>query len=262
MQATFGLTREQRNEMYVADYESLNGSVFHFHSQIEIVLVKSGEVEVCIGENIRTLHKGELAIATSFTPHVFRSGSDSSSSILFVPTYLCEEFVKITESRRFASPFVTDSRAVMRISEFFDGIKDVESNKIERAGYANAILGIILRHIQLESNLETVDTPFIAKLLLHINREYRSDLSINRIASDFGYSPSYVARCFRSCFGVTVNQYVTTLRLKSVILLLKSGRTNVTDCALESGFNSTRTFYRAFKTEFGCSPKEYIKNFI
>ena len=31
------------------------------------------------------------------------------------------------------------------------------------------------------------------------------------------------------------------------------------DCILESGFLSATTFYRTFKNEFGCSPKEYIR---
>ncbi|MBR5507809.1 MAG: helix-turn-helix domain-containing protein [Clostridia bacterium] len=34
----------------------------------------------------------------------------------------------------------------------------------------------------------------------------------------------------------------------------------ITYCALESGFNSLRTFFRAFNKEFHMSPKEYMKH--
>jgi AraC-like DNA-binding protein len=33
---------------------------------------------------------------------------------------------------------------------------------------------------------------------------------------------------------------------------------SITHCAMESGFNSMRTFYRAFREEFGCSPGDYL----
>ena len=41
-------------------------------------------------------------------------------------------------------------------------------------------------------------------------------------------------------------------------MLLKDEKNTHTFCALESGFNSVRTFYRAFKKEFGCAPQEYV----
>jgi AraC-like DNA-binding protein len=47
------------------------------------------------------------------------------------------------------------------------------------------------------------------------------------------------------------------LRLREAVLLLKKGEYGVTKCALESGFGSTRSFYRAFHEEFGVTPKEY-----
>jgi AraC-like DNA-binding protein len=48
------------------------------------------------------------------------------------------------------------------------------------------------------------------------------------------------------------------LRLRESILLLQSGKRTVTEAAIESGFGSMRSFYRAFYTEFSCSPKEYL----
>jgi AraC-like DNA-binding protein len=48
------------------------------------------------------------------------------------------------------------------------------------------------------------------------------------------------------------------MRLRNAIMLMNEGE-SITYCILESGFSSANTFYRTFKSEFGCSPKEYIK---
>jgi AraC-like DNA-binding protein len=64
---------------------------------------------------------------------------------------------------------------------------------------------------------------------------------------------------FRSAFGISFVEYLTMLRLREAILLLRSGKKSVTECAMESGFGSMRSFYRAFSEEFGVTPKEYLK---
>ena len=56
-------------------------------------------------------------------------------------------------------------------------------------------------------------------------------------------------------------KYLTIVRLKNALMLMYEKKHSITYCALESGFSSVRTFYRAFSEEFACSPKEYISQF-
>ena len=74
-----------------------------------------------------------------------------------------------------------------------------------------------------------------------------------------GYSPNYVAESFRSCFQMGLSRYINTVRLKNAMALMRKGEKNVTECAMESGFSSLRTFYRVFTEELGCTPREYLK---
>lgn len=259
MQAIFGLTRERSNELISGNYKNVNGSTFHFHSQIEIILVQTGQTEVTIGNKTKILSPGELAIAVSFTPHIFRARGESLVRIAFIPTYLCEDFVSATKDKHVTNPFVSDGRATALISECFDALSDSEANNIEKMGYVNVILGTILRSLNLTEGKEVADTSFLSKLLLHLNDNFKTNLTIETIAHELGYSTGYVSRSFKRCFGVSINQYLTSLRLNHAINLLKDGDASITECALESGFNSIRTFYRAFESELGCSPKAYRK---
>ena len=86
----------------------------------------------------------------------------------------------------------------------------------------------------------------------------KKDLTLSSLASKFGYNPSYLSRYFKSCFSIGINNYITKMRLREAVLLMKDHSNNVTYCAYESGFNSLRTFYRAFYSEFQCTPKEYL----
>ena len=97
------------------------------------------------------------------------------------------------------------------------------------------------------------------RILMYIEENFVSGCSPSDIAKHFGYTQSYISRYFKSCFGINLSEYVTLVRLKRAAALLQSGKHSITYAALESGFNSMRTFYRAFSNEFGCTPKEYIE---
>jgi AraC-like DNA-binding protein len=53
-------------------------------------------------------------------------------------------------------------------------------------------------------------------------------------------------------------EYINGLRCRHALELLREKNTTITDIALASGFDSTRTFYRAFQRCFGCTPNESL----
>ena len=256
MQAKFGIERERHNKLFYKRYENDKGT-FHFHSQIELYFVDEGEMEVVVGDQQRTLTGGQMSVALSFDAHAYKTPVASRSGVLIVPPYLCEEFMAAMRHKRVTRPFITDEAVVARIKTYYDRLFDPSLNEIERLGYVYVILGMVMAHVGLEEANTAREPELSAKLLLYFSEHYKEDITLPSIAAAFGYSASYLSRYFKSCFHIGINRYLTVLRLKNAILLMHEGHDSVTYCALESGFRSMRTFYRCFREEFGCSPKEY-----
>ena len=57
--------------------------------------------------------------------------------------------------------------------------------------------------------------------------------------------------------GMTIPQYTRQLRMEHAAELLKSGKFNVTEAALEVGYSSLSHFSQAFHETFGCCPGLY-----
>ena len=57
--------------------------------------------------------------------------------------------------------------------------------------------------------------------------------------------------------GETIADHVRRLRLERAAELLRSGKFNVTEAALEVGYNSLSHFSQAFHEAFGCCPGLY-----
>ncbi|MBQ8320770.1 MAG: helix-turn-helix domain-containing protein [Clostridia bacterium] len=258
MKAEFGIKRENNNRLFYKSWTNDKG-VYHFHSQIELYFVDDGEMEVVVNDRRAMLKKGEMSVALSFNPHGYRTPQSSASSALIIPTYLCEEFVLATRDKRVASPFIRDRGEVERIKGYYELIKREDTGEIERLGYIYVILGIVMKNLSFETVGDTMDAELCSKILIYINENYKNNITPASVSKHFGYSQSYISRYFKKSFGATLNKYLTVIRLKNVVLLMHEKKHNITYCAMEGGFSSMRTFYRAFYEEFGCPPKEYMK---
>ena len=100
----------------------------------------------------------------------------------------------------------------------------------------------------------------ITEVLTYINQHLSEDLSIPVLASKCYLSKYHLMRKFKSYTGYTLHQYILQKRLYLAKSMLSKGET-MTNISQKAGFNDYSTFVRAFKKEFGLSPREYTKGY-
>ena len=258
MKAKFLLQREVKNYL---EHQRVKDSTFdvHFHSQIELYVVLDGAIEIIVNNHKRVLKKGEFSVALSYDTHGYRTVNSSEVYFLSIPTGYCGDFLTLSANKRLPSPFIDDPESYDLVLEMIERLFRA-SNEMERRGYVYVILGAILEKMTSEPRVENAENKFSAEMLIYISEHFKEELDLTSLALHFGYNPSYLSRSFSQTFGLSFGRYLTMLRLREFILLIRNRDMSVTECALECGFGSMRSFYRAFRDEFGCSPKEYIES--
>jgi AraC-like DNA-binding protein len=81
--------------------------------------------------------------------------------------------------------------------------------------------------------------------------------SLEEIGRKVGCSPFYLSRIFSREMEMTIPQYLRKLRMEHAAELLKSGKYNVTEAAMEVGYSSLSHFSQAFCQTMGCCPGLY-----
>jgi AraC-like DNA-binding protein len=81
--------------------------------------------------------------------------------------------------------------------------------------------------------------------------------ALDELGRMVGCSPYYLSRTFSREMGMTIPQYLRQIRMERAAELLKSGQFNVTEAALEAGYNSLSHFSQAFCETMGCCPGLY-----
>lgn len=198
-----------------------------------------------------------MSVALGFDAHTYKTLKKSKSSVLIIPTYMCEEFIAELKHKRPLSPYICDEKVVMVIKSYVKELNRKNLNYIEKKGYIYIILGMVMNNLNFEKTKETIDADLSTRILMYINNTFNKNISLSSISAEFGYNKSYISRYFKNCFGIGLSNYIKMVRLKNALMLMHEGKHTLTYCALESGFNSVRTFYRAFSDEFNCTPKEY-----
>jgi AraC family transcriptional regulator len=83
------------------------------------------------------------------------------------------------------------------------------------------------------------------------------DVPLAALAARAGLSPFHLHRIFSDVTGQTPKQFTLRLRVSRAASLLLAGRHSVLKIALACGFRSHEAFTRAFRREFGMTPRAY-----
>jgi len=98
---------------------------------------------------------------------------------------------------------------------------------------------------------------FIAQIKRIIEEKFHMNLSINDIANEVFLSPTYICLLFKQETGVTINDYMTAVRIRKAKELLACSGRKIYDICLSVGYTSPSYFTRLFKKSTGITPSEY-----
>ncbi|WP_435894828.1 helix-turn-helix domain-containing protein [Oceaniferula spumae] len=101
-------------------------------------------------------------------------------------------------------------------------------------------------------------TERVDKVMEWIDSHMEESLDLKRLANHVGCAPHYLSRLFSRETGNTISQYLRAVRIERAAELLDAGRHNVTEAAIEVGYNSLSHFTKAFVQEKGLKPSVYL----
>ena len=96
----------------------------------------------------------------------------------------------------------------------------------------------------------------VNRVLEYINSHYSEELNLDDLANRFFISKYHLSREFGRIVGMPVHRYIIQKRLAVAKQMLREGRPS-SMVYQHCGFGDYSNFYRAFRNEYGVSPKAY-----
>lgn len=91
----------------------------------------------------------------------------------------------------------------------------------------------------------------------YIEENYMLELPLTSLAEQYNYNSTYFSEIFKEAAGISFIQYVTEVRMKHAIRLLRETQLTVWDVTELTGFRSPSYFSSKFKKMFNISPSDY-----
>ncbi|MFC1569618.1 two-component regulator propeller domain-containing protein [bacterium] len=108
-----------------------------------------------------------------------------------------------------------------------------------------------------------MDAVFLQKVQSVVNEHLDDeDFTIEMLGHEVGMSRSQIHRKLRALIDQSASRFIRSMRLQRAVELMKKRAGNIAEIAYMTGFHSQAYFTTCFHEQFGCSPKEYLKNIL
>lgn len=257
--AKYETHRDQSTEILISENTN-NSFEAHFHRNIELIYVRSGQMQATINDENYTFSADEIVFVPSYYSHEFTTFYESAVIVLQIPYELLSGFNERFSNKTFGCK-LTNPEANRKILEILQlMIRNISlKNDFILKGYANLIVGILYSYYPMRTLRLLKSTDIIINIFNYIDEHYMEKLTLERISKVFGYNKYYISKLFNSCSSSNFNQYINATRVSHFISQYrKNPDLTITDLALRCGFDSVSSFYRVFKNINGKTPKEFF----
>ena len=100
----------------------------------------------------------------------------------------------------------------------------------------------------------------MGKVNAYLKQHFQENLTLAGVAAICRLTPNYMSNLIRAVSGKTFRQLLTQQRLQEAEACLKYRDMSITEISAECGFCDSNYFSTVFSKAYGCSPREYRKN--
>jgi AraC-like DNA-binding protein len=234
----------------------------HIHKELELLMVTKGQIELTTNSSIQLLRQGDLSVMFPNTIHSYRTINDSEYLILIFNGDMLPLYKNIFSSQKPSNNFIPVSQVPSEVYNSFCSIQQevqLDNNSAIITGYLYLIIGRLLSLMSLQKTQIDIGFNLQERILSYIQLNYLNPINLSLIANEFGISRFYLSRFFSHNIGIRLDKYINELRVNYANYLLSSSNKQITEIAFECGFETLRTFNRAYKSITSVTPREYRK---
>lgn len=237
------------------------GYISHLHHHIELAFVKGGKTRVLVDSDEYIVEAGDVIVVFPNQIHRFETLEREEYVLLLVNPDLLPEFSKQFTAAVPVSNLVKGAALDSELSSLIENIASVYygnepyKDMILR-GYLLAFFGKLLQKTELR-DVQSCDYHVLGMILNYCIQNSDKDLSLSLLENELHISKYYISHVMSSKLHIGFNDYINSLRISNACKYLLRTDKSVTEISDIVGFNTLRTFNRAFFKQMGVTPSDY-----
>ena len=241
-------------------HEVIGNHPLHWHSYFELEIILSGSGKYIINDIAYDLSENNVFLLTPTDFHYL----EVTDPIRLINISFDEEMIGETDiislvSSQFKKAYIFDTKEHLRIANagelLMHEFSILGSCQKQLLQY---ILNCLFRKNEVQDfgHLSDAYCRGIKKALIYMQMHFKEKITLETLAKEAGYHPTYFSEAFKSYTGENYTTSLNKLRTGYARTLLANGF-SVSDACFLSGFGSLSNFGEIFKKYCGMSPALY-----
>ena len=236
----------------------------HLHYHIEIALLFSGKTEVTVNNITDEASAGDIILVFPNQIHAFRTLEAENPALVILDPYMFPEFSSVYSDRIPQNNIIRNAANDAEIRELVKNISRLyaEENTSYREtvlkGYILAFLGRLFSMTKFKK-IASEDMHAIGAIINYCLSNHNKNLSLDILEEELHINKYYISHVINQKLHMSFNDYINSIRVSNACKYLAESNMSVLDISEKVGFNTVRTFNRAFVKNIGISPREYRK---
>lgn len=251
----------------------------HHHDFYEIYLFISGDVTYLIEGKSYCLKPGDIILLNSKELHqaiINKKDSNYERIVLWISRAFLEELS--TEKTDLSLCFegqnrknvlrgdIETSKNIKLLLNKLLGLEDYKG--IGKELLYKAYIMELMVHLNnlifnedIHLGYDIRKNNLIDGMIEYINNHINEDITLDKLSEHFYLSKYHLSREFKNHTGTTIHRYIVQKKLiEAKELIIK--KTPITEVYKQCGFGDYSNFFRAFKNEYGVTPKQFYDSMI
>lgn len=251
---------------------------WHWHEEIQIVVVTKGSIRFYSGKNNYLLNTGDGLFINSMVLHSAKPAGEADSTYLCIDFHpsLLQRFRGYIFDRNYIEPYIGNALFQDMIfrpdrdkeKEILDLLMHMGNiHRQKDFGYELDILSLIfqfwaamikLDRLQQSSKVSSeYESQRIRKLLDIIQDNYMNKIRLEELADNIGMNKTACCRYFKKKMGISIFDYINDYRIRQSIHDLSRSDHSISEIAYDNGFSTTSYFIKKFREKTGYTPLEF-----